>query len=209
VEKEAIHQLLVFRNKKGRNYMTDHFFPQLPEDIRRVRNNDDDVERDIDRNNERRGRRPGREGQPWYDEPHRPRRMEAGDANWEGGEWAAWQQAREQEQRWGRSNPDQGPSKRADYPFKMDQEDDWWEPGPYEGLGPRGYRRSDANIEEDVCDLLTQHGKIDASDIEVKVENGEVTLTGKVNDRRSKRLAEDLAESISGVTDVHNHLRLA
>jgi hypothetical protein len=189
--------------------VTDHFFPQLPEDIRRVGHNDEDVERDVDRHNERRGRRQGREGQPWYSEPERPRRMEAGDANWEGGEQASWQQAREQEQRWGRTDRYQGRAEREEYRSDRVHEDEWWEPGPYEGLGPRGYRRSDANIEEDVCDLLTQHGQVDASDIEVKVENGEVTLTGMVNDRRSKRLAEDLAESISGVVDVHNHLRLA
>ena len=49
---------------------------------------------------------------------------------------------------------------------------------------------------------------IDAFEIEVRVENGEVTLTGTVEDRHAKRLAEDLAERFSGVTDVHNQLRV-
>jgi osmotically-inducible protein OsmY len=82
-------------------------------------------------------------------------------------------------------------------------------PGPYYGIGPRGYRRSDERICEEVCERLTRHGAVDASDIEVEVQDGEVILRGTVGDRRSKRMAEDLAESTSGVRDVHNELRLS
>src|SRR5262245_32238876 len=39
--------------------------------------------------------------------------------------------------------------------------------GPHAGRGPRGYRRSDDRIREDVCDRLCEHGFVDASDIEV------------------------------------------
>lgn len=81
-------------------------------------------------------------------------------------------------------------------------------PGPYSGVGPRDYTRTDERIYEEVCDRLAQHGQIDASDIEVKVENGEVTLDGTAPDRRQKRLAENVIESIWGVNDVHNHLRV-
>ena len=49
---------------------------------------------------------------------------------------------------------------------------------------------------------------MDASDIEIQVSGGEVTLSGVVNDRESKRIAEDVAENVSGVKDVHNHIRL-
>lgn len=83
------------------------------------------------------------------------------------------------------------------------------ERGPHAGLGPRGYGRSPERIREDVCDLLTEDGLLDARDIEVKVEGSEVTLKGTVPDRPSKRRAEDLAERISGVVDVHNRLRIA
>ena len=55
---------------------------------------------------------------------------------------------------------------------------------------------------------LTRNPEIDASEIEVQVQNGEVTLTGKVEDRHQKRLAEDLAEHCSGVNDVHNQLKV-
>jgi hypothetical protein len=80
--------------------------------------------------------------------------------------------------------------------------------GPYVGRGPRGYRRSDERIKEDVCERMCMHGELDASEIDVVVSGGEVTLQGSVGDRRSKRLAEDLAEQASGVGEVHNHLRV-
>lgn len=85
----------------------------------------------------------------------------------------------------------------------------WHVPGPFAGKGPRGYRRSDERIMEDVCERLTQHGQIDASDIEVEVHNGEVTLKGTVRDRRMKRMADDIADSVFGVNDVHNQLHLS
>jgi hypothetical protein len=42
----------------------------------------------------------------------------------------------------------------------------------------------------------------------VQVRNGEVTLTGMVDDRRQKRMAEDTVESVPGVKDVQNQLRV-
>jgi len=87
-------------------------------------------------------------------------------------------------------------------------EEFWMVPGPHTGRGPRGYQRNDARIEEDICERFTRHGQLDASDIQVMVENGEVTLTGMVESRQAKRLAEDILDSISGVKDVHNQLRV-
>ena len=80
--------------------------------------------------------------------------------------------------------------------------------GQFAGRGPKGYKRSDDRIREDVNEALTRNPDIDASDIEVKVESGEVTLTGTVDSRQTKRLAEDLAEDCSGVHEVHNQLRI-
>ena len=80
--------------------------------------------------------------------------------------------------------------------------------GRFYGRGPKGYRRSDDRIREDVSEELFRHPDIDASEIEIQVQNGEVTLTGKVEDRHQKRLAEDLAERCSGVADVHNQLKV-
>ncbi|HWF88569.1 MAG TPA: BON domain-containing protein [Pyrinomonadaceae bacterium] len=78
----------------------------------------------------------------------------------------------------------------------------------HRGRGPKGYRRSDERIKEDVNDRLSDDYYLDASDIEVQVSNTEVTLTGTVNNRNDKRRAEDLAESVSGVTNVENRLRV-
>ncbi|ACI99745.1 BON domain-containing protein [Rhodospirillum centenum] len=78
----------------------------------------------------------------------------------------------------------------------------------HRGRGPRNYTRSDSRIVEDVNDRLTDDFRLDASDIDVSAENGEVTLSGHVNSRQDKRRAEDLAESVSGVRHVQNNLRV-
>jgi osmotically-inducible protein OsmY len=84
----------------------------------------------------------------------------------------------------------------------------WMVPGPHTGRGPSGWRRSDDRISEDVNERLQRHGQIDASSIIVGVKEGEVTLSGSVNSRLEKRMAEDVAESCSGVREVHNNLRV-
>jgi osmotically-inducible protein OsmY len=81
--------------------------------------------------------------------------------------------------------------------------------GQYFGRGPKGYQRSDERIKEDVCECLTQHGEIDASDMEVTVNSGEVTLLGSVSSRWAKRMAEEAIENVAGVKDVHNQLRVS
>ncbi len=78
----------------------------------------------------------------------------------------------------------------------------------HRGRGPKNYRRSDERIREDINDRLTEHDWLDASDVEVSVTAGEVTLTGAVESRHAKRLAEDIAESVVGVTNVQNNLRV-
>jgi len=78
----------------------------------------------------------------------------------------------------------------------------------HRGRGPRGYARSDDRIREDINDRLTDDPYVDASDIDVTVSNGEATLSGHVESRSARRRAEDIAESISGVTHVQNNLRV-
>lgn len=79
--------------------------------------------------------------------------------------------------------------------------------GEFRGRGPRGYRRSDERIREDVNDRLTEDPWLDASDIEVDVSGGEVTINGRVRSRADKRHAEDIVERVSGVGHVQNNLR--
>jgi hypothetical protein len=78
----------------------------------------------------------------------------------------------------------------------------------YAGRGPKDYRRSDDRIREDVCDRFTDDPAVDASEIAVRVENGDVTLMGTVASREQKRRAEDLVERVTGVRDVSNQLRV-
>lgn len=72
-----------------------------------------------------------------------------------------------------------------------------------------GYQRSDQRVIEDVNDRLFLDPYVDASDVEVHVEKGDVTLTGLVADKNAKRLAEDIAWSVAGVKNVDNKLRVA
>lgn len=75
------------------------------------------------------------------------------------------------------------------------------------GKGPKGYKRNDQRIFEEVSEELYLSRTVDASDIEVEVVEGRVFLRGKVNARETKRLAERAIENVSGVIDVQNELK--
>jgi len=78
----------------------------------------------------------------------------------------------------------------------------------HRGRGPQGYKRSDERIADDVHDRLTEDHYLDASDISVSVNDGEVTLSGGVDSRDAKHRAEHLVEHVSGVRHVQNNLRV-
>ena len=78
----------------------------------------------------------------------------------------------------------------------------------YRGRGPKNYQRSDERIREEVCERLTMDHDIDATELEVEVQSGVVVLSGSVNERHAKRLAEDIADSVRGVKDVQNNIRV-
>ena len=63
-------------------------------------------------------------------------------------------------------------------------------------------------VQEDVNDRLADDPYVDASEIEVTVSSGEVTLSGSVDSRQARRRAEDIAEQVSGVSYVQNNLRV-
>jgi hypothetical protein len=75
------------------------------------------------------------------------------------------------------------------------------------GKGPKGYTKSDERISEQINERLSE-GYLDASEIEVQVNNGEVVLSGTVRERNDRRLAEDLIEDVSGVKDVENRIKV-
>jgi hypothetical protein len=78
----------------------------------------------------------------------------------------------------------------------------------FSGRGPKNFKKSDERLREDICERLCMHHEIDATDIDVVVQNGEATLTGIVHSRWEKRLAEEISEDIYGVNNVHNNLRV-
>jgi len=77
----------------------------------------------------------------------------------------------------------------------------------HRGRGPANYTRSDDRILEDACDKLTEDWGVDARNVQVTVQGGEVTLDGTVENREQKRRAEDVVHDISGVGHVQNNLR--
>ena len=93
-------------------------------------------------------------------------------------------------------------------PREWSSTEGWRVPGPHAGRGPKGYQRPDERICDEINERLTAHGLIDASEVDCRVHDGEVVLTGYVDSRAAKRAAEDLAEDVYGVRDVHNQLRV-
>lgn len=81
--------------------------------------------------------------------------------------------------------------------------------GAHFGKGPKNYTRSDERIREDVNDRLMQDHELDATNIEVQVKDGEVTLSGTVEDRSARRRAEDCIEYVGGVKHIQNNIRIA
>lgn len=86
--------------------------------------------------------------------------------------------------------------------------EEWGAPARRRPAGPRNYRRDDDRIHDEVCNRLARDDELDVSDVEVRVQEGVVTLEGKVNDRRTKYDIEDIAERVFGVQDVINHIRV-
>ncbi len=70
-------------------------------------------------------------------------------------------------------------------------------------------RRPDEALTRELQEILTGDPELDASEIEVAVEGGAVTLRGTVDSGDAKLLAEELVESVTGVREVHNQLKVA
>lgn len=79
----------------------------------------------------------------------------------------------------------------------------------FAGIGPKGYKRSDSRIEEEVCEVLARDNDIDASDMIVRVQDSVVTLAGTVKDREDRFAAERLVQDVLGVEDIQNDLKVS
>lgn len=78
--------------------------------------------------------------------------------------------------------------------------------GPFRGKGPRNYTRSDSRIREDICDRMSDNRYLDATNVEVFVENGVVELRGEVEGRYAIYVAQMISETAYGVKEVNNFL---
>lgn len=68
--------------------------------------------------------------------------------------------------------------------------------------------RSDREVRSAVLDAFRTDPRIDADEPVVTVEDGMITLTGSVDDLRTKRAAGEVALDVIGAWNVDNHLRL-
>ncbi len=82
---------------------------------------------------------------------------------------------------------------------------------PDVSVEPRGHAstRHDAEIAQDVCRRLGEHGSLDAREVDVHVKNGQVTLQGRVSDEPARHVAELIADAVPGVRGVVNRLDTA
>ena len=189
------------------------------------RERDRDSERDRAREEERRwarednwgrsrGRNPNQEFGPDYGRQYRTSDRMYGEADW-GRAWGRESDARRGEDydRYGMENQDwrhMDDYWRSTYGNQYPRESDQnrWVAPNYSGRGPKNYKRTDDRVMEDVNERLTRHPGIDATEIDVAVTDGEVTLRGVVDRREAKRMAEDIAENVYGVKDVRNELKI-
>ncbi|MCL2723482.1 MAG: BON domain-containing protein [Polyangiaceae bacterium] len=75
-------------------------------------------------------------------------------------------------------------------------------------LRKRNMALSDQHIREEICERLARDPEIDDRGIEVFVMGGEAILDGFVFDLRTRYLAEDVLEDVSGVRSVRNRLQV-
>lgn len=147
-------------------------------------------------------------GERVWDEPDRDRDRDDNWRNTSGGRdffERAWDKAKQ----W--MGIDEDDRERGGYDRRSTR--DWaresaGERGRFWGKGPKGYQRSDDRIRDEIAERFMRNSRVDPSDVEVEVKDCEVTLKGTVDSRESKYIAEELADSVMGVKDVDNQLRV-
>lgn len=70
-------------------------------------------------------------------------------------------------------------------------------------------QRSNDRIHNEAREGIIRHGHVDASDVNVRVEHGEVILEGTVPSHREKQMAEQDVQSLPGIKNVHNRLQVS
>jgi hypothetical protein len=98
-----------------------------------------------------------------------------------------------------------GESTWGEEQYRMQRQEEQGSPRPERRV--RG-RRSDEALARELQEILTNDPELDSTEIEVQVEDGAVTMIGVVDSPDAKLLAEELVESVTGVREVHNQLRV-
>ncbi len=73
---------------------------------------------------------------------------------------------------------------------------------------PEEPRLTDNEIIENIQNILKRNENINPVNMQVDVENGNVTLSGSVSHSRERSKAEDIANSVKGVVDVKNEIKV-
>ncbi len=81
--------------------------------------------------------------------------------------------------------------------------------GEHKGAGPKTEKHGDDPVLHAVHDALTHEPWLDATDIELAVAGGVVTLTGTVTTDQQKELASKTTSEAKGVTEVKNELTIS
>jgi hypothetical protein len=68
-------------------------------------------------------------------------------------------------------------------------------------------KKEDMEIAEDIVAAFDRNANVGAEWVDVKVEDGKVTLSGNLPDKRAYRAAYNVAASTSGVIDIINNLQ--
>jgi osmotically-inducible protein OsmY len=145
----------------------------------------------------------------WYGRPYGRRQQSSGNNNWGSSGNQDWrQQNRNEDRSWLERAADKVTSWFGDGRPDREQGQQQYTSGPHRGKGPKGYQRSSDRIRDDIHDRLHDDPYVDASEIEVEINQNEVILKGYVDSREAKRRAEDVVENISGVRHVENRLRV-
>jgi osmotically-inducible protein OsmY len=74
--------------------------------------------------------------------------------------------------------------------------------------GPKGFRRSDERILDDIATRLMARDDVDSSEVTLAVKDARVKLEGTVPERWMRFAIDDIAESVMGVEDVENNVRV-
>jgi osmotically-inducible protein OsmY len=103
---------------------------------------------------------------------------------------------------------------RQDFSRWQDDESGW-EGESQRQEGPRPFAdhsdaglRSDEHVLRDILEALAEDEAIRSGEIDIVVRDGEVSLSGTVADRATRKHAEICAASVAGVRDVINQLRI-